>query len=766
MKKIISKALGLLLSASFVVGAAVPLAACKKSPAQQGGLSTQANVTVINGTGGGTFNEGDTCTVTATVPEGSKFVEWTVFGVPVSTDISYSFKVDFDIELTAVYEAVAKTQYTITANGGTVGDTGLSTAFVNEGEKVSIHAAESQARKFVKWIIGDEESTKNPYELTVTGNKEITAVFDEFCMVSVSGGTVGGERSKIVPQGSDVTVKANDAIVGQQFVYWYTLDEKFSEVKVSEDTEYTFTLDTSTKIYAKFKHTFNVETVNGTVGDTGESSAYVLDGERITVQPDSAPSVDKAFIGWYENGKKVSVSKNYAFNVTKNIQLEAKYGELRNTPIDKPDSSGNSSHQTNGIIYREPGGAVAFDRLSSANDVTMFVEGAEYAAYKIYTSRTANKETDAVGELRLVLNPNPSSDKSDTAWLMSEDGERSMVIRGGLGNMYFDSPDFGKFQDLIRYTLGYEYCSGQTYYFAAQVKAPEDPYITMEDDFAIGYTDSEISEIGSWGYCETPGAPVGQYTVNIENGFIDGTLTQVVAGHGVRITAVATEPEDDGETEWIFLGWKEVTTDDGGNEKLGATLSSELNYTFTASKNITVRAVFADRSTIKQIPLPMPNNAENKLIYEEGAKGSSPIALDRNNFIDPEHTDSGSSMFNSNVAYVNFFVYESPSAEKTDYIASFRMYVDLNANAAGGTAMVGWFTKADGSGECKIVRGSVNNYYVDGSNRGQLRDFMRTVLGDKFSATSDFYFACQSVAGSEEYLSSEISVIGTNGVRI
>lgn len=759
MKKFVNKTLGLLLSASFIFTAAVPVVGCSPDEVIS---ALQANVSVIGGTGGGKYSAGENCTVTATVPENAKFVEWTVYDVPVSTNNPYTFKVDFDIEVKAVFQTVEKTKYTVTVNGGTIGDTGESVAQLEEGAKVSIHAAESQARKFIKWQIGEEESTSNPYELTVTGNREITAVFEDYCMVSVSGGTVAGGRSTIVKQGTPVTVTARDSEVGQRFVYWYILDENFREVKVSDDAEYTFNLDTSLKIYAKFKHTFAVEAVNGTIKGTNESSGYVLDGESVVVTADNPPSADKAFVGWYLDGVKVSIADEYTVSVTKNVHIEAKFGELKSMKIKTPDYSGNANHSTDGLIYRESGGAVAFDRLAADNSVTMFVDGAEYAVYKIYNSRTADKE-NAVGELRLAVNPTPSSDKSDTAKLTSEDGARSMNIRGSLGNLYFDSGYFSQFQDILRYTLGYKYCSGQSYYFAVQVKAPQKPYITMENDFAIAYDDSEISEIGSWGYCENPSAPVGEYTVKIENGYIDGTLTEIVAGHGAQITAVTQTPEDD-TVEWLFSGWKEVTTDAEGNETLGSTLSRSLSYTFTASKNVTLRAVFVDKTTVTAQELLTPDNSGNKLFYEEGAAGTSAVAIDRGRGV-VDYRDASNSMFSTLVSHAVFYMYESSDAAKEDFVAQFILYIDINKPADGGRAMVGYFTKIDGTEKCEIVRGSINNYYVDSSNRGQLAQFIVSVLGDKYDNSKSYYFAAQAISDSEDYLDSAISAISTKGVK-
>ena len=52
-------------------------------------------------TGGGTYNEGETCTVTATPVEGATFVNWTEDGTVVSTAAEYTFTVNADRYLVA-----------------------------------------------------------------------------------------------------------------------------------------------------------------------------------------------------------------------------------------------------------------------------------------------------------------------------------------------------------------------------------------------------------------------------------------------------------------------------------------------------------------------------------------------------------------------------------------------------------------------------------------------------------------------------------------
>lgn len=91
----------LVMALSFV------LVGCgKDDPAPTPPPSSEAvtyTVTVVGGTGGGEFEEGENCTLTATVPEGKVFVRWTVDGQQVSTDNPYTFAVTKDVTVTAEF---------------------------------------------------------------------------------------------------------------------------------------------------------------------------------------------------------------------------------------------------------------------------------------------------------------------------------------------------------------------------------------------------------------------------------------------------------------------------------------------------------------------------------------------------------------------------------------------------------------------------------------------------------------------------------------
>ncbi len=79
-----------------------------------GGEAAACTVTVVGGTLSdgkteGKFDKGTEVTVTATVPADKEFVNWTEGQTILSTSQSYTFKVEYDITVTANYKAVSVT---------------------------------------------------------------------------------------------------------------------------------------------------------------------------------------------------------------------------------------------------------------------------------------------------------------------------------------------------------------------------------------------------------------------------------------------------------------------------------------------------------------------------------------------------------------------------------------------------------------------------------------------------------------------------------
>ena len=134
--------------------------------------ATKYTVTVVNGTGGGEYEENTDVTVTATIPEGQAFEKWTSEGADVSTDNPYTFKVTKDITLTAVFDDPSTaTTYTVTVEGGE------GSGEYEKDAQVVVTADVGSEEVFVGWTSGGVfVSYDNPYTFTATANITLVAV--------------------------------------------------------------------------------------------------------------------------------------------------------------------------------------------------------------------------------------------------------------------------------------------------------------------------------------------------------------------------------------------------------------------------------------------------------------------------------------------------------------------------------------------------------------------------------------------------------------
>ena len=145
-------------------------------------------VTVNGGTGAGTYKEGDSVTITATVPTGKRFVEWTsesgiTFADKTSATTTFTMPAG-DVTVTASYEDI---EYTITVNGGAADKTKAK-----YGESVTVTAEDKEGKEFVGWqdASGKIVSTKKEYTFEVKDEMVLTAVYQD---KAPGGGTIDGE---------------------------------------------------------------------------------------------------------------------------------------------------------------------------------------------------------------------------------------------------------------------------------------------------------------------------------------------------------------------------------------------------------------------------------------------------------------------------------------------------------------------------------------------------------------------------------------------
>lgn len=129
----------------------------------------------------GTFNKGDQVTVTATHNYGYRFKEWQSNGQAVSADNPYTFQIETDLELIALFEAV--TTYTLTINkegeGGNWGRITLTPEPINgiyeAGEIVAVTVVPNDVSNFLYW--GDHTSELSR-QVQMNEDITLTAIFD------------------------------------------------------------------------------------------------------------------------------------------------------------------------------------------------------------------------------------------------------------------------------------------------------------------------------------------------------------------------------------------------------------------------------------------------------------------------------------------------------------------------------------------------------------------------------------------------------------
>ena len=202
--------------------------------------------------GGGTFAEGDTCTVVATANVGYNFVNWTENGNQVSAEAEYSFAVTGNRSLVANFTSQ---EYTITATaepeeGGTVDGSGG----YNNGDECTLTATANEGYEFLNWTKEDGTivSTDPVYAFTVTETAAFVAHFQAIIYtISASaypenGGTVSGGGDDF-HYGDECSLTAT-AASGYRFVNW-TKDDTV----VHGEPTYSFPVTESGEYVAHFE---------------------------------------------------------------------------------------------------------------------------------------------------------------------------------------------------------------------------------------------------------------------------------------------------------------------------------------------------------------------------------------------------------------------------------------------------------------------------------------------------------------------------------
>ena len=388
--------------------------------------STQYSVTTSSSpaeggttTGGGTFNPGQSCTVTATPASGYNFVNWTENGTQVSTQASYTFTVNGNHNLVANF---TQPSYTITtsSNPSNAGTTSGGGSFL-QGQSCTVHANAASGFTFSNWTEnGSQVSNQSNYTFTVNGNRSLVANFSPVTYnVTTSsspanGGTTTGGGSYNNGASCTVTATANPGFV---FDNW-----TMNNAPVSTNPSYTFTVTSNCNLVAHFSaqtYTVTVSTdpERGTVSGGGTFNY----GQTCAVSATANPHY--VFESWTENDDVISTENFYIFDVTANRDLVANFAaEMYEIKVTANPAEGGYVTGEGSYAYGE---TVTVAAEANEDQMYHFVRwtenGNEISTNEEYTftaeaSRNLVAEfenVDAIGENALVsrIYPNPATDK-------------------------------------------------------------------------------------------------------------------------------------------------------------------------------------------------------------------------------------------------------------------------------------------------------------------------------------------------------------------
>ena len=241
-------------------------------------------------TGGNTYKEGTTATLTATANAGYTFQNWTLNGNVVSTNATYSFEVNAAGNYIANF---TRNSYTIMASanpaeGGTV--TGAGNYY--EGTPVELIATANEGYAFVNWTKNNEiVSTEPTFTFNVTAGGAYVAHFKELESYSItvnqaSNGTISADKETAYP--GDIVTLTENANNGYYFSGWEVLTANNQVVEVSNDNTFVMP-ESNVTVTASFAQGFVITLANTANGTVTADKENALPGETITltVTPDT-----------------------------------------------------------------------------------------------------------------------------------------------------------------------------------------------------------------------------------------------------------------------------------------------------------------------------------------------------------------------------------------------------------------------------------------------------------------------------------------------
>jgi hypothetical protein len=274
-----------------------------------------------------TFTEGETATLTRSIPDGmhvtlgwveGMYYDECSFTVAYSNgnliyegdDLDGTFTHEFDVD------CINANTYDITVaanpmEGGTVSGAGT----YNHGAVANLTATANEGYTFSNWTRGaDVVSNSQTYNPAVTADADYVANFEQVIheitvtVTPAGSGTVTGAGSYV--HGGECTLTATPA-TGYHFLYW-----ERDNASMSDEQVYSFTVTEDADYIAHFGlNSYEITaTANPTAGGTITGAGTYTHGETCTLTATSATGY--TFTNWTLGGEVVSNAPTYTFEVT------------------------------------------------------------------------------------------------------------------------------------------------------------------------------------------------------------------------------------------------------------------------------------------------------------------------------------------------------------------------------------------------------------------------------------------------------------------
>lgn len=282
---------------------------------------------------GQTVEHGKNATVTASRKTGYKFDGWYNGTTKVTSANPYTFAPTANITLTAKWaiNTVSDTIKISPSGGGTVSPNPITG---QENTIISITATPATGYNFKHWRYNDSsasggysESTTNPLRVTITGKRDITAVFElkSYTVTwNANGGTVS-PASTTKTHGSTLgtlptPTRASTAEYSYTFAGWFTAASGGTQISS------TTTVTGNVTYYAHWTATKRsyTATFNGNGGSTPSPSSITKEYNTALGTLPTCTRTGYTFLGWYtasSGGTKISTTTV----VTKDITYYAQW---------------------------------------------------------------------------------------------------------------------------------------------------------------------------------------------------------------------------------------------------------------------------------------------------------------------------------------------------------------------------------------------------------------------------------------------------------